>query len=286
MFERLDEKLKAALAAVQKPGRYTGGEPGCVYKEKEKLDLRFAFCFPDTYEVGMSFLGMKILYEILNKRDNIWCERVFMPWVDMKEQMQQRDIPLYALESKDPLGMFDVVGFTLQYELSYTNILAMLDLAHIPFYAKDRGEDAPFIVAGGPCVCNAEPLADFFDLMMLGEGEVQLPDVCDTIIQGRRGAHQTGDIKAPVPYRRRLRARVLRCVLSARRPRGSHHGERRRAGRGAQGHHSGYEQPASAGEFCGADDRCGARPRADRSAARLRAGLPFLSGGLHLSSHA
>ena len=175
MFERLDEKLKAALAAVQKPGRYTGGEPGCVYKEKEKLDLRFAFCFPDTYEVGMSFLGMKILYEILNKRDNIWCERVIMPWVDMKEQMQQRDIPLYALESKDPLGMFDVVGFTLQYELSYTNILAMLDLAHIPF-----------IVAGGPCVCNAEPLADFFDLMMLGEGEVQLPDVCDTIIQGRR----------------------------------------------------------------------------------------------------
>ena len=186
MFERLDEKLKAALAAVQKPGRYTGGEPGCVYKEKEKLDLRFAFCFPDTYEVGMSFLGMKILYEILNKRDNIWCERVFMPWVDMKEQMQQRDIPLYALESKDPLGMFDVVGFTLQYEVSYTNILAMLDLARIPFYAKDRGEDAPFIVAGGPCVCNAEPLADFFDLMMLGEGEVQLPDVCDTIIQGRR----------------------------------------------------------------------------------------------------
>ena len=177
MFERLDEKLKAALAAVQKPGRYTGGEPGCVYKEKEKLDLRFAFCFPDTYEVGMSFLGMKILYEILNKRDNIWCERVFMPWMDMKEQMQQRDIPLYALESKDPLGMFDVVGFTLQYELSYTNILAMLDLAHIPFYAKDRGEDAPFIVAGGPCVCNAEPLADFFDLMMLGGGEGQLPDV-------------------------------------------------------------------------------------------------------------
>ena len=182
MFERLDEKLKAALAAVQKPGRYTGGEPGCVYKEKEKLDLRFAFCFPDTYEVGMSFLGMKILYEILNKRDNIWCERVFMPWVDMKEQMQQRDIPLYALESKDPLGMFDVVGFTLQYELSYTNILAMLDLAHIPFYAKDRGEDAPFIVAGGtategaPAVVrkaiiqdmNSQPLPENFVVPMIG----------------------------------------------------------------------------------------------------------------------
>lgn len=182
----MDEKLKAALAAVQKPGRYTGGEPGCVYKEKDRVDLRFAFCFPDTYEVGMSFLGMKILYEILNKRENIWCERAFMPWVDMKRQMEALDIPLYALESKDALSRFDVVGFTLQYELSYTNILAMLDLAHIPLYAKDRGEDDPFIVAGGPCVCNAEPLADFFDLMMLGEGEVQLPDVCDTIIQGRR----------------------------------------------------------------------------------------------------
>lgn len=182
----MDDKLKKALAAVQKPGRYTGGEPGCVYKDKEKTDLRFAFCFPDTYEVGMSFLGMKILYEILNKRENIWCERVFMPWVDMKEQMEKLDIPLYALESKSPLAEFDVVGFTLQYELSYTNILAMLDLAHIPFYTKDRGEDDPFIVAGGPCVCNAEPLADFFDLMMLGEGEVQLPQVCDIIIRGRK----------------------------------------------------------------------------------------------------
>lgn len=181
----MNEQMKAALAAVQKPGRYTGGEPGSVYKEKDKLALRFAFCFPDTYEVGMSFLGMKILYEILNARENIWCERAFMPWIDMKEQMEQRNIPLYALESKDALSAFDVVGFTLQYELSYTNILAMLDLAHIPLYAAERGEDMPFVVAGGPCVCNAEPLADFFDLMMLGEGETQLPDVCDTIIACR-----------------------------------------------------------------------------------------------------
>lgn len=181
----MNEQMKAALAAVQKPGRYTGGEPGSVYKEKDKLALRFAFCFPDTYEVGMSFLGMKILYEILNARENIWCERAFMPWVDMKEQMEQRNIPLYALESKDALSAFDVVGFTLQYELSYTNILAMLDLAHIPLYAAERGEDMPLVVAGGPCVCNAEPLADFFDLMMLGEGETQLPDVCDTIIACR-----------------------------------------------------------------------------------------------------
>ncbi|MEG1073822.1 MAG: TIGR03960 family B12-binding radical SAM protein [Ruthenibacterium sp.] len=182
----MNEALKAALAAVQKPGRYTGGEAGCIYKDKSALDLRFAFCFPDTYEVGMSFLGMKILYEILNNRENIWCERAFMPWLDMKAEMQTRNIPLYALESKDALTAFDVVGFTLQYELSYTNILAMLDLAHIPFYAKDRDESMPLIVAGGPCVCNAEPVADFFDLMMLGEGEKQLPAVCDVIISGKK----------------------------------------------------------------------------------------------------
>ncbi|BFJ83688.1 TIGR03960 family B12-binding radical SAM protein [Ruthenibacterium sp. CLA-JM-H11] len=179
-------ELRSVLMDVQKPGRYTGGEPGCVYKEKEKVDLRFAFCFPDTYEVGMSFLGMKILYEILNQKPNVWCERVFMPWLDMKEAMETHNIPLYALESKDPLSEFDVIGFTLQYELSYTNILAMLDLAHIPAVAQQRAEADPFIVAGGPCACNPEPLADFFDLFMLGEGEVQLPMVCDTILQGRK----------------------------------------------------------------------------------------------------
>ncbi|MEG2403991.1 MAG: B12-binding domain-containing radical SAM protein, partial [Oscillospiraceae bacterium] len=145
----MDEKLKAALAMVQKPGRYTAGEQGCVFKDKADLDLRFAFCFPDTYEVGMSFLGMKILYEILNSYPNIWCERAFMPWLDMKKEMEERNIPLYALESKDELSCFDMVGFTLQYELSYTNILAMLDMAHIPFYASERGDgwDFPLIVA-------------------------------------------------------------------------------------------------------------------------------------------
>ena len=156
-----DPKLKEALGRVQKPGRYTGGEPGSVYKEKEKMDVRFAFCFPDTYEVGMSFLGEKILYELLNSHENWWCERAFMPWLDMKAEMERLDLPLYTMESKDPLTAFDAVGFTLQYELSYTNILAMLDLAHIPFYAKDRDESWPLIVAGGPCACNSEPIADF-----------------------------------------------------------------------------------------------------------------------------
>ena len=187
-------ELRQALLKVQKPARYTGGEPGCVYKDKKDVQLRFAFCFPDTYEVGMSFLGMKILYEILNDRKEFWCERVFMPWVDMKAEMDRQKIPLYALESKDPLSEFDVVGFTLQYELSYTNILAMLQLGGIPLLASQRGEDAPFVVAGGPCACNAEPLADFFDLFMLGEGEVQLPDVCDTILEGRRAGLCKHDI--------------------------------------------------------------------------------------------
>ena len=187
-------ELRQALLKVQKPARYTGGEPGCVYKDKKDVQLRFAFCFPDTYEVGMSFLGMKILYEILNDRKEFWCERVFMPWVDMKAEMERQNIPLYALESKDPLSEFDVVGFTLQYELSYTNILAMLQLGGIPLLASQRGEDAPFVVAGGLCACNAEPLADFFDLFMLGEGEVQLPDVCDTILEGRRAGLCKHDI--------------------------------------------------------------------------------------------
>lgn len=190
----MDENLRAALAAVQKPGRYTGGEPGCVYKNKEEVELRFAFCFPDTYEVGMSFLGMKILYEILNDLPNIWCERAFMPWTDMKAEMERRRIPLYALESKDPLCRFDVVGFTLQYELSYTNILAMLDLADIPLLSAERPEDAPIIVAGGPCVCNCEPLTDFIDLFMLGEGEVQLPEVCGIILAGRKAGLPKSEI--------------------------------------------------------------------------------------------
>ncbi len=183
MFE---PKLKEALAHVQKPGRYTGGEPGSVYKDKDKVDVRLAFCFPDTYEVGMSFLGEKILYELVNEHENWWCERAFMPWVDMKAEMEELGMPLYTLESKDPLTAFDMVGFTLQYELSYTNILAMLDLAHIPFYAKNRDETMPLLIAGGPCACNAEPLADFFDIIQLGEGEQQLPALCAEVEKAKK----------------------------------------------------------------------------------------------------
>ena len=147
----IDNKLKSALLSVQKPARYTGGEPGCVVKDKKNIDIRFAFCFPDTYEVGMSHLGLKVIYDVLNKQDNIWCERCFAPWTDMIEQMKEKNIPLFALESKDNLRDFDIVGFTLQYELSYTNVLLMLELAGIPFYSKDRDESYPLICAGGPC---------------------------------------------------------------------------------------------------------------------------------------
>jgi len=167
----MDKKLERILPSVQKPARYAGGEFNAVYKDKSKVNARFAFCFPDIYEVGMSHLGMKILYGLYNEIDDVWCERVFAPWTDMERKMRENDIPLYGLESGDPLSDFDIVGFTLQYELSYTNILNMLDLGNIPLRSKDRGEDDPIVIAGGPCGYNAEPVADFFDLIMMGEGE-------------------------------------------------------------------------------------------------------------------
>lgn len=167
MMDKLDE----FLLEVQKPSRYIGGEHGAVIKDKSKVDIRFAFCFPDTYEIGMSHLGMKILYGLKNAVPNYWCERVFMPLPDMEEQMRRRNIPLYALESLDPIKEFDFIGFTLQYEMSYTNILEMLELAGVPVLAKDRTGLTPIVMAGGPCVCNPEPLADFFDFFAIGEGE-------------------------------------------------------------------------------------------------------------------
>ena len=157
--------------SVQKPGRYSGGEINSVLKNKADVDVRFAFCFPDTYEVGMSHLGMKILYSQFNERDDIWCERVFAPWADFEEKLRQNDVPLFALESRDPIKDFDFIGFTLQYELSFTNVLYMLDLAHIPLRSKDRTGLCQIVVAGGPCACNPEPLADFIDVFFLGEGE-------------------------------------------------------------------------------------------------------------------
>ena len=168
----LKEKIEKHLLEVQKPSRYIGGEVGSVIKDKSKVDVRFAFCFPDTYDIGMSHLGMKILYSLTNERENYWCERCFAPSEDFEAIMRENDIPLYALESLDPIKDFDFIGFTLQYELSYANILNMLDLAGLPVFAADRGDELTnIVVAGGPCVCNPEPLADFFDIFILGEGE-------------------------------------------------------------------------------------------------------------------
>ncbi len=165
------------LKSVSKPGRYAGGEYGQILKDKASVKARFAFCFPDTYEIGMSNLGVRLLYGALNEHDDIWCERVYDPWVDMQEEMRRHGLPLTALESGDPLSDFDFVAFTLQYEMSYTNVLNMLDLAKIPLRSCERGEDAPLIIGGGPCAYNPEPIADFFDLFNIGEGEDMLPAI-------------------------------------------------------------------------------------------------------------
>ena len=174
-------ELEKILPLVQKPGRYTGGELNSVMKDKNKVDLRYAFCFPDTYEIGMSHLGIKILYSLVNEREDCWCERVFAPWHDMEEEMRKRNFPLFALESGDPLTEFDIIGFTLQYELSFTNVLNMLDLAGIPIKSADRKDLTPIVVGGGPCACNPEPVAEFFDLFMLGDGEEVTNEVLDLL---------------------------------------------------------------------------------------------------------
>ncbi len=167
------------LFRVEKPARYIGGELNSYNKDKNKVDIRFAFCFPDVYEVGMSHLGMKILYHILNERKDTYCERVFAPWPDMEKQMRENNIPLYGLESKDPINNFDFIAFTLQYEMSYTNILNMLNLAGIPIRASERGEDDPIVFCGGPCAYNPEPLYDIADFFAIGEGEEQMEEIMD-----------------------------------------------------------------------------------------------------------
>ncbi|MBR3422392.1 MAG: TIGR03960 family B12-binding radical SAM protein [Ruminococcus sp.] len=204
-------KIEKHLLEVQKPSRYIGGEVGSVIKDKSKVDVRFAFCFPDTYDIGMSHLGMKILYSLTNERENYWCERCFAPSEDFETVMRENGIPLYALESLDPIRDFDFIGFTLQYELSYANILNMLDLAGIPIFARDRSQElGQIVIAGGPCVCNPEPLADFFDLFVLGEGEevnLELMDLYHemkqrgaTRLEFLRAAAQIGGVYVPQFY--------------------------------------------------------------------------------------
>lgn len=179
-------KIDRQLLKVQKPARYCGGEMGSVLKDREQVDLRFAFCFPDLYEVGMSHLGMKILYSLINREEGMWCERVFAPDSDFEAIMRREGIPLYGLESFDPIREFDVIGFTLQYEMCYTTVLNMLDLAGLPVRAADRGENWPLVIGGGPCVCNPEPVAEFFDLFQLGEGEEVMPEMLHLLRQAKK----------------------------------------------------------------------------------------------------
>ena len=167
------------LLRVKNPAWYSGGELNSVVKDKATVKTRFAFCFPDLYDVAMSHLGIKILYDILNRRDDIWCERVCMPAPDMEALMREKNVPLFGLESRDPIRDFDFVAFTLQYELSYTNVLGMLDLAGLPVLAAERSDDMPVVIAGGPCTVNPEPLADFIDLFNIGEGEETLLQLVD-----------------------------------------------------------------------------------------------------------
>ncbi len=189
----LHKKLESILPRVQKPARYVGGEWGSISKKPEEVDLRFAFCFPDVYEVGMSHLGSRILYGLLNDQKGIWCERVCAPWVDMEAEMRNANIPLYGLESGDALSEFDIIGFTLQYELSFTNILNMLELGGVPVLAEERRNLKNLVVAGGPCAYNPEPLCDFIDLFMIGDGEEIMLDLTDLYRQAVREGWSKGD---------------------------------------------------------------------------------------------
>ncbi len=167
------------LLKIEKPARYIGNEVNSVMKNKADIDVRFAFVFPDVYEIGMSHLGIQILYDMLNRRDDVWCERVYSPWTDLDKIMREEQIPLFALESQDPVKNFDFVGITIQYEMCYTNILQILDLSQIPLFAKDRTAEHPIVIGGGPCTYNPEPLADFFDIFYIGEGETEYYHLMD-----------------------------------------------------------------------------------------------------------
>ena len=167
----MDKRLERILPNVQKPARYTGGELNEIIKDKSEVKLRMAFCFPDVYEIGMSNLGMRILYGVINNEPDIWCERVFAPWGDMAEAMRENKMPLYALESGDQVSEFDVLGFSIGYEMAYCTVLDMLDMAGIPLRSADRPDLTPLVFAGGTSCCNPEPMAPFMDLMVLGEGE-------------------------------------------------------------------------------------------------------------------
>ena len=181
------------LMKVEKPARYIGNEVNSVMKDKDKIDIRFAMCFPDVYEIGMSHLGIQILYDMFNRREDVWCERVYSPWTDLDQIMRERKIPLFALESQDPIKDFDFLGITIQYEMCYTNILQVLDLSDIPIHSEDRSDDDPIVIGGGPCTYNPEPLAEFFDLIYMGEGETVYDQLLDAYKENKKNGGSRKD---------------------------------------------------------------------------------------------
>ena len=189
------------LLNIEKPARYIGGEVNSVMKDKDKVDIRFAMCFPDVYEIGMSHLGIQILYDMFNRREDVWCERVYSPWTDLDKVMREHQIPLFALESQDPVREFDFLGITIQYEMCYTNILQILELSQLPLHASERTDADPIVIGGGPCSYNPEPLADFFDIFL-------------THIKSGKNPERAGGSFWRVP----LRSKVSMCLSSMMRP--------------------------------------------------------------------
>ena len=174
------------LMKIDKPARYIGNELNSVKKRPETVSIRFVMCFPDVYEIGMSHLGIQILYDMFNKRQDVWCERVYSPWPDLHKIMKEEEIPLFSLESQEPVKNSDFLGITLQYEMCYTNVLQILDLSGIPLSACERGENDPIVIGGGPCAYNPEPIAEFFDLFYIGEGETRYRDLLDLYKECRK----------------------------------------------------------------------------------------------------
>ncbi|MBR5712563.1 MAG: TIGR03960 family B12-binding radical SAM protein [Lachnospiraceae bacterium] len=201
----MESKTKLALSdeillSVEKPARYTGGELNMVVKDPCKVAIRFAMCFPDVYEVGMSHLGIQILYDMFNKRADTYCERVYSPWTDLDAIMREKHIPLFTLETQSPVKNFDFLGITLQYEMCYTNVLQVLDLSGIPLHAEDRGEDDPIVIGGGPCSYNPEPIADFFDFFYIGEGETAYDEILDTYLENKKNGGTRSDFLRKVSH--------------------------------------------------------------------------------------
>ena len=181
------------LLSIEKPARYIGNEVNMVKKDLSEINIRFAMCFPDVYEIGMSHLGIQILYDMLNQRDDVYCERVYSPWTDLDKIMREHNIPLFALESQDPIKDFDFLGITIQYEMCYTNILQVLELSQIPLMSADRTDEHPIVIGGGPCAYNPEPIAPFFDLFYIGEGETVYYDLLDAYLDNKKNGGNRQD---------------------------------------------------------------------------------------------